>query len=74
MNIYYLAGIICFIFLGIKGVEYKYNKDEDKSFKSSIIDTIYIFIAVVLGDVIFKQINPILKESGPHVFVDNPSF
>lgn len=74
MNIYYLAGIICLLFVGVKGIEYKYNKDEDKSFKQSIIDTIYIFIAVILGDIIFKQINPILKESGPNVFVDNPSF
>ena len=48
MNIYYLAGIICVIFLGIKGIEYKYNKDEDKSFKPAIIDTIYIFISDVI--------------------------
>jgi cytochrome bd-type quinol oxidase subunit 2 len=74
MNIYYLAGIICVIFLGIKGVEYKYNKDEDKSFKSSIIDTIYVFISIILGDFIITQVNPILKDSGPNVFIDNPSF
>ena len=74
MNIYYLAGIICLLFLGVKGIEYKYNKDEDKSFKQPIIDTIYIFIAVILGDFLFNQINPILKDSSPHVFVDNPSF
>ena len=74
MNIYYLAGIICLLFLGVKGIEYKYNKDEDKSFKQPIIDTIYIFISVILGDFLFKQINPILKDSSPNVFVDNPSF
>ena len=74
MNIYYLAGIICFIFLAIKGIEYKYNKDENKSFKLAIIDTIYIFTAVILGDIVIKQINPILKDTDPHVFIDNPSF
>ena len=74
MNIYYLAGIICLLFLGIKGIEYKYNKDENKNFKLAIIDTIYIFMSIMLGDVIFKQLNPLLQDSTPNVFVDNPTF
>ena len=74
MNIYYLAAIICSIFLLIKGLEFKYNKDENKNFKPIIIDTLYIFLSVVAADTILTQLQPIIKDTEPKVFIDNPSF
>jgi len=74
MNIYYLALIITFVFLFFKIIQYKFNKEEEKSIKPAFIDSIIVFISVIIGDFTFQLTNPIMKEAAPQVFTNNPTF
>ena len=74
MNIYYLALLISSIFILFKLIQFKLDKSEEKSIKPAIIDGIVVFISVIVGDYLFKMANPILKESAPVVFTNNPTF
>ena len=74
MNIYYLASFITSIFFIFKLIQYRQNKDEDKQIAPLFYDSIVVFLSVILGEFLIKQLEPVLKEEKPNVFVDNPSF
>ena len=74
-NIYLTALVISFIFLISKFFEMRFITKENKSLKTIIIDTIFVYFSVIVGYFIIEQFNlktKVLTEAP--VFVDNPKF
>ena len=74
-NIFLTALIISFIFLIVKFLEMRFITKENKSLKSTLIDTIFVYFSVLLGYFVLEQFNlntKVLTEAP--VFVDKPSF
>ena len=74
-DIYFTSLIISFIFLVSKFFEMRFITKENKSLKSIIIDSIIVYISVVVGYYIIQQFSlksNILTEAP--VFVDKPAF
>jgi hypothetical protein len=74
-DIYFTSLIISFIFLVVKFLEMRFITKENKSLKSIIIDSIIVYISVVVGYYIMQQFSlksNILTEAP--VFVDKPAF
>jgi hypothetical protein len=74
-NIFLIALIISFIFLIVKFLEMRFITKENKSLKSTLIDTIFVYFSVLLGYFVLDQFNlntKVLTEAP--VFVDKPSF
>ena len=74
-NIYLTALVISFIFLISKFFEMRFITKENKSLKTIIIDTIFVYFSVIVGYFIIEQFNlktKVLTEAP--VFVDNPRF
>jgi len=74
-NIYLTALVISFIYLISKFVEMRFITKENKSLKTIIIDTIFVYFSVIVGYFIMEQLNlhkQVLDE--PPAFVDGPGF
>ena len=74
-NIYLYALIISFIFLISKFFEMRFITKENKSLKTCIIDSGFVYFSVIIGFFIIDQFNLKTKTllEAP-VFVDNPTF
>jgi surface polysaccharide O-acyltransferase-like enzyme len=77
-NIFLEAFIISFIYVIYIFLEMRYNKNEEKSLKDIVKEGLLVYIAVVSGIFIIDQFKPevekLVSESPPLVFVDNPPF
>lgn len=77
-NIYIIAIIITLLFMSFKYIEYRQSTDENKSLKPIIKDGVVIFLCIIGGNFIYKNllsgIHP--QEGGKPtlVFTDNPGF
>jgi len=74
-NIYLTAFIVSFIFLIAKFIEMRFITKENKSFKSTIIDTIIVYFSFIIGYFIIEQFSlktQTLTEAP--VFIDKPGF
>ena len=60
-NIFLTALIISFIFLIVKFLEMRFITKENKSLKSTLIDTIFVYFSVLLGYFVLEQFNLKLK-------------
>jgi len=77
-NIFLEAFIISFIYVIYIFLEMRYNKNEEKSLKDIVKEGLLVYLAVVSGVFIIEQFKPevekLVSESQPLVFVDNPPF
>jgi surface polysaccharide O-acyltransferase-like enzyme len=77
-NIFLEAFIISFIYVIYIFLEMRYNKTEEKSLKDIVKEGLLVYLAVVSGVFIIEQFKPevekLVSESPPLVFVDNPPF
>lgn len=77
-NIFLEAFIISFIYVIYIFLEMRYNKNEEKSLKDIIKNGLLVYLAVLLGAFMIDQFKPevekLVSESPPLVFVDNPPF
>jgi hypothetical protein len=75
-SIFVIAGVISIIFFISKFIEMRFIEKENKPLKLLIRDTLLVYISVILGNFILKQLNPIIHSGGenPVVFTDNPEF
>jgi len=75
-SIFVNAIIISIIFLLVKFLEMRFIDKESKPLKFLIRDALVVYISVVAGHFLLKQINPIMHHGGsaPKVFTDNPDF
>jgi len=74
-NIYLTGLVISFIFLIAKFIEMRFITKENKSLKSTIIDTIVVYFSVIIGYYIIEQFS--LKTQSlteAPVFIDKPLF
>lgn len=74
MNIYTLAVLITAIFFFLKVLYFKFDKNEDKSMKPILIDSILVFICTIGADFLLSLTSPSLSNVDTKVFVDNPTF
>lgn len=77
-NIYIIAIIISLLFMIFKYIEYRQSTDENKSLKPLFKDGIIIFICIIGGNYIYKNVlsgyNPQDGGKPTLVFTDNPEF
>lgn len=77
-NVFLEAFIISFIYVIYIFLEMRYNKNEEKSLKNIVKEGLLVYLAVVSGVFIIDQFKPevekLVSESPPLVFVDNPPF
>ena len=74
-NIYLIALVVSFVFLISKFIEMRFITKENKSLKSIIIDTIFVYFSVIVGYFIIDQFNLQTKKfNDPPAFVDGPGF
>jgi len=76
-NIFLISGFISFIFLLFKFIEMRFIEKENKPLKNLIRDALVVYISVILGYYIIKQIQPIVMSNEnviTPVFTDNPGF
>jgi len=74
-NIYLTGLVISFTFLIAKFIEMRFITKENKSLKSSIIDTICVYFSVIIGYYVIEQFS--LKTQNlteAPVFIDKPGF
>ena len=73
-NMFLTSGIIAFIYLIVKFIEMRMEK-ENKPLKHLIRDALLVYFSVVFGNFIIEQLKPISGGTGaPQVFTDNPDF
>jgi hypothetical protein len=77
-NIFLEALIISIIYSIINFLEMRYYQKEDKTIKDIVKEGLLVYLAVVSGVFIVEQFKPevekIVSEAPPLVFVDNPPF
>ena len=75
-NMFLLAGIIAFVFFLAKFAEMRFIEKESKPLKILIRDALVVYISVVFGDFIIRQVNPVIHSVAKvtPVFTDNPGF
>ena len=77
-NIFLVSGIISVIFFIAKFLEMRYVDNEPKPLKLLILDSILVYVSVVIGSFILEQVNPVINETIspaiPLAFTDNPPF
>ena len=77
-NIYIIAIIISLLFMSYKYIDYRQSTDENKSLKPIVKDGIILFICLIAGNFIYKNvfsgINPQYGGKPTLVFTDNPEF
>jgi hypothetical protein len=78
-NIFIIAAVISIVFLIAKFLEMRFVEKESKPLKFLIRDALVVYISVVFGDFIIRQVNPIMNSvhggaKVTPVFTDNPGF
>lgn len=74
-NIYLVGLVISFTFLLAKFFEMQFITKENKSLKSTIVDTIFVYFSVIIGYFVIDQFNlKTLSFTEAPVFVDRPGF
>jgi hypothetical protein len=77
-NIFLEAFIISIIYVIINFLEMRYYQKEDKNIKDIVKDGLLVYLSVISGVYILEQFKPevekIISEAPPLVFVDNPPF
>lgn len=77
-NIFLEAFIISVIYMIINFLEMRYFQNEDKPIKEIFKGGILVYLSVICGFFIVEQFKPevekLVSESPPLVFVDNPPF
>lgn len=77
-NIFIISLVISIIFLIFKFLEMRFIDKENKPVKFLIRDTLIVYVCVMLGNILFQHIDPILETSilnaTPSAFTDNPNF
>lgn len=77
-NIFLEAFIISIIYLIINFLEMRYYQKEEKNIKDIVKEGLLVYLAVISGVYILEQFKPevekIINEAPPLVFVDNPPF
>jgi hypothetical protein len=77
-NIFLEAFIISIIYIIVNFLEMRYFQKEDKNLKDIVKEGLLVYLAVVSGVFILEQFKPevekIISEAPPLVFVDNPPF
>ena len=74
-NIYFASLVISFTFLISKFIEMRFITKENKPIKTIIIDTVFVYFSIIIGNFVLEQFNEktkILTEAP--VFVDRPGF
>lgn len=75
-----LAGIIAVVFFVIKFINLRFLKKEDSAIKPIAIDTVIVFLSVIVGLLISEQFGMVKNllgggfNAGPKAFVANPEF
>ena len=78
-NIFVIASVISFTYIIAKFIEMRFIEKESKPLKFLIRDALVVYISVVFGDFIIRQVNPIMNSvhggaKVTPVFTDNPGF
>lgn len=77
-NIFFEAFIISVIYVIINFLEIRYFQKEDKKMKDVVKEGLLVYLSVVSGVFIVEQFKPevekLVSEAPPLVFVDNPPF
>jgi hypothetical protein len=77
-NIFLEAFIISVIYTIINFLEMRYFQNEEKPIKEIVKSGLLVYLSVVTGVFIVEQFKPevekLVSESPPLVFVDNPPF
>lgn len=74
-NMYITALVISFLYLLCKFIEMRFITKENKTIKTIVIDTIFVYFSVIIGFFLIDQFNLKTKSfSEAPVFVDNPKF
>ena len=75
-NIFVTATIISVVFLVSKFIEMRFIEKESKPLKILIRDALVVYISVIFGDFIIRQVNPVIHSAAKvtPVFTDNPGF
>lgn len=77
-NIFLEAFIISVIYMIINFLEMRYFQNEEKPIKDIVKSGLLVYLSVVFGCFIIEQFKPevekLVSESPPLVFVDNPPF
>jgi hypothetical protein len=74
-NIYFTALFVSFLFMISKFIEMRFVTKENKPLKTIIIDTLFVYFSVIVGDFLINQFNLSTKSlTEAPVFIDNPKF
>jgi hypothetical protein len=78
-NIFVIAAVISVTYIIGKFIEMRFIEKENKPLKLLIRDALVVYLSVIFGDFIIKQVNPVIHSvSGgakvTPVFTDNPGF
>ena len=74
-GVYLTALIISFIFFIAKFIEMRFITRENRSLKTIIIDSIVVYLSVIVGYFVIDQLKLGKKTlSEPQAFVDGPGF
>jgi hypothetical protein len=75
-NIFVIASVISFTYIIAKFIEMRFIEKENKPLKFLIRDALIVYISVVFGDFIIRQVNPVIHAASgaTPVFTDNPGF
>lgn len=77
-SVFFLATVICFIFLICKFIEMRFISKENKSLKTMIIDSGYVYFSIIIGYFIIDQFSNtkgnIITGGATQVFTDVPGF
>jgi O-antigen/teichoic acid export membrane protein len=77
-NIFLISFVISLIYAIIIFLEQRYFQNEDKKIKDIFKEALTVYLSVILGFFLNNQFKPeiekIIQEGSPLVFVDNPPF
>lgn len=78
-NIFVIASLISFFYIVLKFIEMRFIEKDNKPIKILVKDTLVVYLCVLLGNFIVKQINPSLlgdetTKNITQVFTDTPGF
>lgn len=78
-NIFIIAGTVAVTYLLMKFIEMRFIIKENKSAKYLLRDTLIVYLSVILGTFVMKQMDPITEMVGggnvaTNAFTNNPEF
>jgi hypothetical protein len=75
-NIFVIASVIAVTYIIAKFIEMRFIEKESKPLKILIRDALVVYISVLFGDFIIRQVNPVINSvsKATPVFTDNPGF